>query len=92
MTTNTTPLGIESLNRLVRPAGSRKNSPTAKASATTIVPIQVPPPISSRSPCSSSGICALAEMFSALKPIPSDSTSATTPRNTGSRAQRWVLA
>ena len=38
--------------------------------------------------CSSSGACALAEMFSAVKPILSDSPSATTPRMTGRRSQR----
>ena len=43
------------------------------------------------SPSSSGGICALAEMPSARKPILSDSASATTPRTTGSRSRRWRL-
>ena len=64
----------------------------ANAIAKTTVPIHVPPPISWSSPSSSGGIWALAEMFSALKPIFSDSTSATMPRSTGSRAQRCSLA
>ena len=36
----------------------------------------------------SSGSCALAEMLSARRPIPSDSASATTPRITGRRQTR----
>ena len=67
--------------RLVRPTGTTKNSPIANSDATTTVPTQAPPEIS----CSSSGSCALAEMPSARIPIASDSTSATTPRITGSR-------
>src|SRR3954451_738933 len=78
------PLPSWSLIRLVSPTGTTKNSPMAKASATTIVPAHMPFPISS----SSSSSWALAEMPSALKPICSDSTSATTPRTTGSRSQR----
>ena len=74
------------------PAGSRKNSPIANAIAKITVPTQVPPPISWSSPSSSGGIWAFAEMLSALKPILSDSTSATTPRTTGRRAQRCSLA
>ena len=50
------------------------------------------PPISSCSPSSSSGSWALAEIASALKPILSDSPSATTPRITGQRSTRWRLA
>ena len=74
---------------LVRPAGSRKNSPTANSIANTIVPTQAPPPISCCLPSSSGGICALAEMPSARKPILSDSASATTPRTIGTRSSRW---
>ena len=40
---------------------------------------------------SPSGSCALAEMPSARRPMPRDSTSATTPRITGSRARRRRL-
>ena len=69
----TTPLGMSSRKRLVRPAGSRKNRPTANSSANATVPAQAPPPSSFCSPCSSGGIWALAEMPSALKPIFSDS-------------------
>src|SRR5436305_1659791 len=71
---------------LVRPTGTTRNSPMAKASATTIVPAHIPLPISS----SSSSICALADRPRALKPMPSDSTSATTPRTTGRRIQRCL--
>src|SRR4051794_28279901 len=74
--------------RLVSPTGTTKNSPTAKASATTIVPAHMPPEISS----SSSSSCALAERPSALKPIPSDSTSATTPRMIGRRSALCFLS
>ena len=56
----------------------------AKTSATTIVPAHMPPEIS----CSSSATWALAEIPSALKPMPSDSTSATTPRTIGRRSRR----
>ena len=41
--------------------------------------------------CSSSPACAVAAMFSARMPIRSDSPSATTPRTTGQRSQRWRL-
>ena len=91
ITTNTKPFGIESENRLVRPAGSRKNRPIANSSANTIVPAQAPPPISFWAPSSSGGTCALAEMPSARKPILSDSASATTPRTTGRRSSRCFL-
>jgi hypothetical protein len=40
---------------------------------------------------SSSSSWALADMPSALKPMLSDSTSATTPRITGQRSARWRL-
>src|SRR3954471_21721648 len=80
------PLCSWSLIRLVSPTGTTKNSPMAKASATTIVPAHMPLPISS----SSSSICALADSPRALKPMPSDSTSATTPRMTGRRIQRCL--
>ena len=70
---------------LVSPAGSRKNSPIAKShreddragpgAAADLLLLALARP---------AGICALAEMPSALKPILSDSTSATTPRMTGS--------
>ena len=85
--TNTIELGSSSLTRLVSPTGSRKNSPTAIASANVTVPIHVAREIGS----SSSADCALAAMFSALMPIRSDSPSATTPRTTGQRSQRWRL-
>src|SRR5436190_3126421 len=74
----------ESLIRLVSPTGTTKNRPTAKAIATTTVPIHAPLEIGS----SSSGSWALAEMPSALKPSFSDSTSATTPRMIGQRSTR----
>ena len=83
--TKTSELGSWSLIVLVRPTGSRKKSPIAIAIATVTVPIHVPRVIGS----SSSGDCAFAEMFSALKPICSDSPSATTPRTIGQRSQRW---
>ena len=67
--------------------GSRKKSPIASTTDRTTVPIQAPPPISS----SPSSICALAEMPRALKPILSDSASATTPRTSGCRRRRWRL-
>src|SRR3954447_286171 len=89
--TKTTPLGIESRNRLVRPAGSRKNRPTAKTSANTIVPAQAPLPRSFSWPSSRGGTWAFAEIPSARKPILSDSASATTPRTSGSRSSRWRL-
>ena len=89
ITTNRIPLGIWSWKMFVRPAGSRKKSPTANSSAKTIVPTQAPPPISVFSPSSSGGICAFAEMPSARNPILSDSTSAATPRITGTRRMRW---
>ena len=73
--------------RLVSPTGTTKNRPTASASATTTVPNHMPPEIS----FSSSGSCALAEMPSALKPMTSDSTSATTPRTIGRRSRRCFL-
>ena len=66
---------------LVRPTGTTKNSPIASASAATTVPTHMPLEIGS----SSSGSWALAEMPSALKPIFSDSASATTPRMIGQR-------
>src|SRR5436190_1677756 len=77
----------ESLIRLVSPTGTTKNRPTAKAIATTTVPIHAPLEIGS----SSSGSWALAEMPSALKPSFSDSTSATTPRMIGQRSTRCFL-
>src|SRR6476661_9955089 len=77
-----------SLMRLVRPTGTTKNRPTASATATSTVPAHMPPEIGS----SSSGSCALAEMFSALKPMPSDSPSATTPRMIGSRSSRCFFS
>ena len=89
ITTKTNPFGIESEKRLVRPAGSRKNRPTANSSAKTIVPTQAPPPMSCFSPASSGGIWAFAEMPSARNPILSDSPSATTPRTTGTLRSRW---
>src|SRR3954451_2177215 len=76
-----------SLKSEVRPTGTTKNRPTAKTSATSIVPAHMPPEIGS----SSSSSCALAAMLRALKPILSDSTSATTPRMTGQRSARWRL-
>jgi hypothetical protein len=88
ITTNTSPFGIESEKRLVSPAGSRKNSPTAKSRANAIVPAQAPPPISFWAPSSPGGTWALAEMPSARKPILSDSASATTPRTIGRRSSR----
>src|SRR4051812_6135724 len=69
----------------VSPTGTRKNSPMARASAKTTVPIQTPPEISR----SSSGSWALALMLSARKPMASDSPRATTPRTIGSRSRRW---
>ena len=72
----------------MRPTGTTKKRPTANASATTIVSTHMRPEIGS----SSSGSCALADMLSALKPMFSDSTSATTPRITGQRKARWRLA
>ena len=51
------------------------------------MPAHVPLPISA----SLSSAWALAEMPSALKPIFSDSASATTPRTIGSRSRRWRL-
>ena len=57
----------------------------ASASAATTVPTHMPLEIGS----SSSASWALAEMPSALKPIFSDSASATTPRMTGQRSTRW---
>ena len=74
-----------SLKMLVRPTGTTKNSPIASASAATTVPTHMPLEIGS----SSSGSWALAEMPSALKPIFSDSASATTPRMIGQRNARW---
>ena len=58
------------------------------ASARAMVPAQVPREMSS----SPSGSCVLIEMFSARKPSRSDSPSATTPRMTGQRSQRWRLS
>ena len=69
------------------PTGTTKNRPIANTTETSTVPNQAPPEIS----CSSSGSCALAEMLSARRPMPSDSTSATTPRITGRRYTRWRL-
>ena len=89
MTTNTNEFGISSLKMFVRPAGSRKKSPIARISENAIVPAQAAPPISCWSPFSSSVSCAFAEIPSALKPIFSDSPSATTPRMIGSRYARW---
>ena len=63
----------------------------ASATANTTVPAHVPLPISSSSPSSPGGSCALAEMFRARKPIFSDSHRAKTPRTTGRRIQRCVL-
>src|SRR3954465_9680486 len=91
MTTKTTPFGMSSRKMLVRPAGKRKNSPIAKSTANSTVPAQAPRPMSSRSPCSLSGAWALAEIPRALKPMLSDSASATTPRTTGRRSRRWRL-
>src|SRR3954470_11431207 len=76
-----------SLTRLVRPTGITKKRPTASRTATKTVPAHTPPEIS----CSSSGSCALALMPSALKPMASDSPSATTPRMSGSRRARCFL-
>ena len=76
-----------SLIRLVSPTGTTKNRPTASARATTTVPTHMPPEIS----FSSSGSWALAEMPSALKPMTSDSTSATTPRMIGRRSSAVLL-
>ena len=73
--------------RLVSPTGTTKNRPTASARATTTVPNHMPPEIS----FSSSGSWALAEMPSALKPMTSDSTSATTPRTIGRRSSAVLL-
>ena len=78
-----------SLIRFVSVDRDDEEQPDATARArTTIVPPHRPPEIGS----SSSGICALAEMPSALKPIISDSPSATTPRTIGSRSSRWRLS
>src|SRR3954447_4100764 len=77
--------------RLVSPTGATKKSPTASARASTMVPIHVPLPISSGSP-SPSRSWALADCWSAPKPIFSDSASATTPRTTGSRKARCFLS
>ena len=74
--------------RLVSPTGTTKKRPTASASATSTVPNHMPPEIS----FSSSGSWALAEMPSALKPMTSDSTSATTPRMIGRRSSRCFLS
>src|SRR5215210_3375856 len=76
-----------SLKMLVSPTGTTKNRPMASASAATTVPTHMPLEIGS----SSSGSWALAEMPSALKPIFSDSASATTPRMMGQRRARWRL-
>ena len=72
-----------SLQKFARPTGSTKKRPTANAARATTVPAHVPPEICS----SSSGSWALAEMPSALKPIFSDSASATTPRMTAAAAR-----
>ena len=77
-----------SLNRLVSATGTTKNRPIASARPPTTAPAHIAPEISS----SSSGSCALAEMLSALKPMLSDSASATTPRTTGQRSARWRFA
>ena len=74
-----------SLNSEVTPTGTTKKRPIASSSEAISVPAHIPPEIGS----SSSGSWALAEIPSALKPILSDSTSATTPRMTGSRSTRW---
>ena len=58
-----------------------------RARATTVAD----PHAAARSASSSSGSCALAEMPSALKPIASDSPSATTPRTIGSRSSAVAL-
>jgi hypothetical protein len=90
--TKTSELGSASLNRLVTPTGSTKNRPMPSASDSAIVPAQAAPPISSFLPSSStSSSWAFAEMPSALKPIFSDSPSATMPRMIGSRSSRWRL-
>ena len=89
ITTNTNEFGISSLKMLVSPAGRRKKSPIARISENAIVPAHAAPPISCCSPFSSSVSWAFAEMPSALKPILSDSPSATTPRMIGSRYTRW---
>jgi hypothetical protein len=72
----------------VSPTGSRKKSPIASASEKMIVPTHMPLPISS----SCAEAWASAEMPRALKPIFSDSPSATTPRMIGSRSTRWRLS
>ena len=77
-----------SLNRLVSATGTTKNRPIASARPPTIAPAHMTEEISS----SSSGSWALAEMLSALKPMLSDSASATTPRITGQRSARWRFA
>src|SRR3954453_22248648 len=74
--------------RLVAPTGRTKNSPTARTTEKTTVPIHAPLEISS----ASSPSWALAEMPSALKPIFSDSARATTPRMTGRRKARWAFS
>ena len=74
-----------SLNSEVSPTGTTKNRPMASARAATTVPTHMPLEIGS----SSSSSCSLAEMPSAVKPIFSDSTSATTPRMIGQRSTRW---
>ncbi len=62
------------------PSGARKNTPMAKAKATTSVT-----PISFLvSSCVSSPVDSLAEMVSALMPTTSDSTRAVMPRRMGS--------
>ena len=71
-----------------RRAAGRRGRPRT-AARTRSCPTQAPPPMSCCLPSSSGGICALAEMPSARKPILSDSASATTPRTTGSRSSRW---
>ena len=82
------PLSSPAPERFVIAAGSRKNRPIDSASAKTIVPVHAFEEISS----SSSPSCALAEMPSALKPMASDSNSATTPRITGRRRTRCFLS
>ena len=72
------------------PTGITKKRTIASSSEAATVSPQSQPPISSIS--SSSVICALAEIAIALKPIFSDSPSATTPRITGSLSSRCRLA
>ena len=81
-----------SLIRLVAPTGTTKKRPTARTSERAIVSPQTQPPIGSGSSPSSGSSWAFAEIASALKPIRSDSASATTPRITGQRSTRCRFA